>query len=357
MKRLLSAAAALLWLFLSCLSAAAEPKTSYVTLRSGNYVQLGSYMGQPIIWRCVGEDENGMLLVSRDILCFKAYGTDSGRWNCSFLRTWLNSSDEQVDWGETAPDESNTDGNAYSAEAGFLNGFSGQELSLIKTVSLKSVINEADSARADEGISPHVYNSSGRFSKSVQNYTTAYGIRTRDRVFCLNISQLETIMANFPSEFISSPTDSAVSQSGNIKNFENHQNGCYWLRDSIGNAEFPGAVRSVYSDGRVLFSDADDSSVGVRPAVYIEKSFPAARGNGYESSPYAVSETGSSKELPKGSRDGNRQRFTSNGTYSSITEGDYLIMGSYMNSEIVWRCIDINENGPLMLSEKILCFK
>ena len=36
----------------------------------------------------------------------------------------------------------------------------------------------------------------------------------------------------------------------------------------------------------------------------------------------------------------------------TINIGDYLVMGSYYDEPILWRCVDIDENGPLMLSDK-----
>ncbi len=42
---------------------------------------------------------------------------------------------------------------------------------------------------------------------------------------------------------------------------------------------------------------------------------------------------------------------------SSINVGDYFQMGKYNGDPILWRCVDIDENGPLMLSDKILCMK
>ena len=122
-----------------------------ITLRKGNYITLGSYMGRPIVWRCVGEDENGLLLISRDILCFKSYGFASGRWDKSFLREWLNSADASVAWSGPAPDAANTDSNAYDAEAGFLTGFSPEEAALLKPVTQKSVVNSRDAADASVG--------------------------------------------------------------------------------------------------------------------------------------------------------------------------------------------------------------
>ena len=40
-----------------------------------------------------------------------------------------------------------------------------------------------------------------------------------------------------------------------------------------------------------------------------------------------------------------------------INIGDCITLGKYLGEPIVWRCVDIDDNGPLMLSEKILCIK
>lgn len=42
---------------------------------------------------------------------------------------------------------------------------------------------------------------------------------------------------------------------------------------------------------------------------------------------------------------------------TTINIGDCIVLGTYYNEPIIWRCADIDENGPLMLSEKILCLK
>lgn len=41
----------------------------------------------------------------------------------------------------------------------------------------------------------------------------------------------------------------------------------------------------------------------------------------------------------------------------NINIGDYVRMGTYYGKPILWRCVDKDENGPLMLSDKILCIK
>ena len=355
MKRIISAALAALMLVLSFSAMAGD--VSAVRLRPGNYLRLGSYMGRPLIWRCVGRDGNGLLFISRDIICFKAYSAGLSRWDRSWLRKWLNSEDAAVDWEGQAPDGYTADGNAYADEPGFLSGFSPEERKLILTAEDRSALNEADAGSADEGGAVHLYNSTGQFAKTVQNYDEAYAVVTEDRVFCPNISQMELVMTNFPTDFVAAPTRAALDQTGNIKNLESLGSGYYWLRDSLGNAEFTESVRCVYPDGRVLFADSFDSSVGVRPAIYVKDEITAIGGNGYENSPYYVSDEILSLPLDKGSAADNAERLTLRGAYSSITEGDYLSAGRYNGEEILWRCVDINENGPLMLSDRILSFK
>lgn len=41
----------------------------------------------------------------------------------------------------------------------------------------------------------------------------------------------------------------------------------------------------------------------------------------------------------------------------TVKKGDYILFGRYYDEQILWRCIDIDENGLLMLSDKILCIK
>ena len=42
---------------------------------------------------------------------------------------------------------------------------------------------------------------------------------------------------------------------------------------------------------------------------------------------------------------------------SNIRIGDYEQIGTYYSKPILWRCVDIDENGPLILSDKIICIK
>ena len=101
-----------------CITAHAE-----VDIAIGEYVQMGSYAGVPIVWRCVSEDDNGALLLSDKVICSKPFdsagstgggsrsrGKDkqnnirmtfgSNYWGDSNIRCWLNSASAAggVEW-------------------------------------------------------------------------------------------------------------------------------------------------------------------------------------------------------------------------------------------------------------------
>lgn len=83
------------------------------TISSGHYMQIGSYYGEPILWRCVVIDKNGSLMLVDKIIStkpFDAKGTNlsdshgretnngyyrqqsgSDYWADSNMRSWLNS--------------------------------------------------------------------------------------------------------------------------------------------------------------------------------------------------------------------------------------------------------------------------
>ena len=68
-----------------------------IRLKKGDRIALGSYLGEPIIWRVIDTGDTA-LLMSEKVLCFKAFdpsedGIGSSDYFTSPLRTWLNSRD------------------------------------------------------------------------------------------------------------------------------------------------------------------------------------------------------------------------------------------------------------------------
>ena len=43
------------------------------------------------------------------------------------------------------------------------------------------------------------------------------------------------------------------------------------------------------------------------------------------------------------------------GAEAGVQLGDYIQLGSYEDKPILWRCVSVDENGPLMLSDRVLC--
>lgn len=147
-----------------CVNAAAN-------IKIGDYIQLGSYLGETMIWRCVDIDENGPLMLADKILCLKAFdanGKDtsgshsrgyssgyyrkqygSNYWGDSNIRCWLNSKapagSVNFTCGNTPDSPRVWNGyNSYDMEAGFLTNFSKSELAVMKTVTQKSLLDYAE---------------------------------------------------------------------------------------------------------------------------------------------------------------------------------------------------------------------
>lgn len=85
------------------------------TIEIGDYIQMGTYGGVPIVWRCVAKDSNGPLMLSDRVLCdYMPYDAKtnknaetgshrrnswrdnfgSNHWRDSNIRSWLNSNAE-----------------------------------------------------------------------------------------------------------------------------------------------------------------------------------------------------------------------------------------------------------------------
>ena len=108
----------------------------------GDYFSIGQYNNAPILWKCIGDDGNGKLLISDKILCFKWFGYSS-IWMDATIRTWLNStalSAAAIEWPvfyyESGVMQPTGSADTYNGEAGFLcdNNFTVSQRNLMKSV-------------------------------------------------------------------------------------------------------------------------------------------------------------------------------------------------------------------------------
>ena len=253
----------------------------------GDYITLGTYYGEPILWRCVDIDENGPLMLSDKILCLKAfdaagesdeYHSDgwgyirksygSNCWYDSSIRQWLNTSGE-VKYTHCPPKSSNVYNgyNAYESEDGFLSGFSLSELSMIKNVTQKVYINEWETHRkgyCDGGSNELFYSPTTK----VVDYSKYYYQNVTDRIFFLGPSQADAVYRNFTTYLKEAyPTQSAVNSSDyKSDDLSTEKVWDYWFNIAGNNgASYEHIKTSINSH----YYGAYGGLTGVRPAFYL----------------------------------------------------------------------------------------
>ena len=188
------------------------------SIKLGEYMQMGTYYGEPIIWRCVDIDENGPLMLSDKILTVKAPDANgsykdtgshsrgwfrgsfgSNYWPDSNICSWLNSEAEagKVEWlCGNPPDKSHVGGyNAYDQEAGFLNGFALEEIDVIKKVTQKFTLTDTDSSVAtSEFREGHQYYTD--ITEAVANYDRVRSVDVEDKMFIPDVKQVYAVYEN-----------------------------------------------------------------------------------------------------------------------------------------------------------------
>ena len=287
------------------------------TIKLGDYVQMGTYYGEPILWRCVDIDENGPLMLSDKIICLKSFDAGvstnsstnshsrnshrfsygSNYWADSNMRSWLNSDAGagNVNWlcGNSPVESQVWNGyNDYADEAGFLTGFTQSELNAVKVVTQKSLVAypEYENGIYTMGTAGHDYDYN--INEIVQNYDTAYAEYVTDKIFLLDVKQINAVYNNSnilgEDYYIGEPTAQCVANSEYTSSSLATEKKCnYWLRSPRTTDD--GHVRCVFSDGFVYNINAYYGNQGVRPAFYMNQEvFVPEYGEGTETVPYII---------------------------------------------------------------------
>ena len=186
----------------------ALPVNAETEIKIGDYIQMGTYYGEPILWRCMDIDENGPLILSDKIICLKPFDAKtsanstsgshsrddyrseygSNYWADSNMRSWLNSTAPagEVVWACGNPPSNDNvweSYNDYAGEAGFLTYFSQDEQNSMKAVSQKSLVSypEYSNNVYTTGSEPHLWNP--YIADVVANYDKAYAEYVTDKMF------------------------------------------------------------------------------------------------------------------------------------------------------------------------------
>lgn len=229
-----------------------------ITLKKGNYVYFGSYLGEPILWKVVDSGEK-LLLVSEKIICFKsfdAYGEDSeyhtthdtevlgsSEWEDCTLKEWLNSDEMQVSYSHCPPDSDSVFGgcNAYENEKGFLceDNFTSEQ---------KALISQDGVFLPGREMLKKYFN-----SKTLKKSCSACAITSNDSPYIVSSNQKVWYWTSTPV---------------------NHNNS---------------GVVAVTSSGTFYKTLASDSTMGVCPALYLATDIVVSRGgSGSLSDPYII---------------------------------------------------------------------
>lgn len=275
----------------------------------GDYIYLGSYYNQPILWRCVDKDENGLLMLSDRILCFKAYdasGEDnyyhndswgyirkqygSNCWEDSSIRQWLNSNSDTVAYSHCPPSAERVyDGyNPYDTESGFLNNFSGDEQDCIKQVTRVINVNayEVDRDGYCDGGSESIDCRSIYDYPLDTDYTKFFYRRCSDKIFLMDARQIRRVYNNFEDYIYAYPTEEAVQNNDEKSSEITSSMICQYrlnVPGTIGGASFE-HVETVPANQ--LNPKGAYASSGIRPAFYLNESLFS--GEVFKEKPFSI---------------------------------------------------------------------
>ena len=264
----------------------------------GQYISLGKYNGKDIVWRCVSVDDKGSLMLADnviDTLPYDAKTNDNNRskshsrnynrdnrgsnyWKDSNMRSWLNSTAVagEVKWlCGNPPREDSVNGNAYDQKAGFLNDFSKAEIAAMKNVTQRSIVSHPEynmgfhdgEGRSDLEVNYDIEN-------VANNFNSAYGENSTEKVFLLDVQQVNTVWKNFGNYYV------ARNEQGMAWP--------YWLRTPVTTCNH--LMRYVESNGSVGKQYPMTDYMGVRPAFYLDSDYyVATSGDGSVNNPYVGS--------------------------------------------------------------------
>ena len=298
MKRRLIAMFLSICLVLSLIPVSVQAN-SKPNIQIGDYVKMGTYNGNSILWRCVSIDADGPLILADkivDTLAYDAKTNDnssskshsrsykrdsygSNYWKDSNMRSWLNSTATagKVDWlcGNPPKDGYVSGTGAYNNKAGFLNEFSKAEIAAMKTVTQRSLVSHPE---YNKGIVEGDANSDLLYytdiSEAVANYDSSYFETTTEKVFLLDVKQANAVWKNLKGYYVAYNNDGMAWP--------------YWLRTPVTDCNHD--MRYISSSGQVGRYAPWYSDLGVRPAFYLDSEyFVSASGNGSQSNPYVGS--------------------------------------------------------------------
>ena len=277
---------------------AGDGEAGAVSLNIGDYILLGKYYDEPILWRYVDMDENGMLILSDKVIAFKAFG-ETNFWYESSLRKWLNSDVQEGEEEWYVAPSANSNFRMHADEKGFLHqdNFCSSERVVMKStvqwtmipsnnlnfveneeMQTYSAIKEHISLGGNDGYTPVMYN--------VTNLPDIYfgaAHQVEDTMFLLDEMQAYRVWNTF-GELLCKRTRETLLP---LPDFSDHNfiSG-YFLRTPTGRYYVNGINANAKGDYTIF---SNNHAAGIRPAFYLNE-FTAVilSGSGTEDDPYVI---------------------------------------------------------------------
>lgn len=189
-----------------------------IKIKTGDFVQFGTYYDAPVLWRVIDIDNDGdLMLFTHKLISRKPFDAPgdyhdeerrkergSNYWKDSNIRQWLNSKEKEIDWiqnepsGEALQEASvgSLSSLSYSEESGFLSddNFTEKEREAIKTREHKVLLSETDKHKKDGGSEQHEIDSDVNSRiPPFKNFDDAYHQIVEDRVFLLSLQELREL--------------------------------------------------------------------------------------------------------------------------------------------------------------------
>lgn len=293
-------------------------------LKTGDYLEFGSYYGEPVIWRVIDIDEDRRpLLLTSQIISLKPFDAaesgiynqtknkrefnredtedyspaefremkGSNNWADSNLRAWLNSADRRVKFTGAPPAAAGLwrGRNAYEDEPGFLSFFSERERGLIQPVSHKALLSEIDKDASDGGLELFIPDHNEVF-REIDGYDRAFYQTVEDRVFLLSVKEVNTYLRERGWRYWTGVTAEAVERDESNWYYELRGKAggdfMWWLRTPVVSSACD--VYIVNEKGDIMQGYASQIGVGLRPALYLKASRHFMSGTGREGDPYRL---------------------------------------------------------------------
>lgn len=299
------------------------------TLKEGDYIKFGTYHGASILWRIVDfdADQDPMLITDQIITNkpFELHSNNEGCWEDSYIRAWLNSEngEGQVKYGQEDKiqqfplDPWTWNVSQLKSEAGFLSAknFTQSEVAILKESAQRDTLIGRHAAEKQGGTRELYFDQNAyELEKAAAALRDAYYKEVIDRVFIMDMEQVNSVYRKFGNYVLTSATQESLQAEKNSKvTWTEHYYGTggrteipldnpveesnqyvrnYTTRTGSGNKDYflIGIGYGNVGSFKPSFGSSGNDNLditGVRPACYIDMSKTTlVSGSGTKADPY-----------------------------------------------------------------------